>query len=336
MEANLCELAYQRIVHGQEAPTEEGFIACPVHSDYDGWYVGIDAKASTCILIRTDDQARPPAPIKLDTISVQFGVPCTLLMDSQVVSDGIFTVIQLTRNSPQERQSLFWVCDAAMSALGVHPSYRATYDLVDGLVEIFSPGTMRDRRGASGLFGELLVIYLANNPIAFIDNWRNDPTDTYDFSDVGYRIEVKTSSNRQRHHHLSMSQCIPPHGTEGVLLSVFAERVSAGMTLADIVAAIERTISGHPTSIFKLRSVIADTLQGDETALDAKFDLEFAVESLSAFDLRKVPAIRPPILQGLTSVRFRSDVSLSPALDIDDLGWFRSTSTFPLTLATST
>ena len=59
----------------------------------------------------------------------------------------------------------------------------------------------------------------------------------------------------------------------------------------------------------RLRTIVADTLGTDlPSALGWRFDLRLARSSLALFDLRGIPAIRGSLPDGVSGVRFTSDI----------------------------
>jgi hypothetical protein len=54
-------------------------------------------------------------------------------------------------------------------------------------------------------------------------------------------------------------------------------------------------------------------------ALAYGFDLEQALQSLSLFDLAKVPALRPPFPPEVSDVRFRVDLDDVPRANVEQL-----------------
>ena len=113
---------------------------------------------------------------------------------------------------------------------------------------------------------------------------------------------------------MSFEQANPPADTVGLLASVVIEPAGGGASMGEMVAELESILHDH-AAILRLRSVMADTLgEALPAALAWRFDLERARESLAFFDLRSVPAIRPPVPTEVSGVRFMTDLSSQPTI----------------------
>ena len=172
-------------------------------------------------------------------------------------------------------------------------------------------------RPLTGVIGELCAINFSSNPATAIRAWRSDPGNRYDFAWQDVRLEVKASADRSRAHHLSLEQCSPPPGTIGLIASIFVERTGGGMSVSELIESIEQGLGGDADLTLKLHQTITASL-GDSlpTALESCFDFQLARSSLLFYLMEDVPAIRTQIPEGVTGVRFTSDLSMATAVDL--------------------
>ncbi len=119
---------------------------------------------------------------------------------------------------------------------------------------------------------------------------------------------------------------MPPPGTIGVLISLFIETTGGGLSLTELVQTVARRLAGDEALILKVQETVAETL--GETllaALSIRFDERLAQTSLQIYDVTAIPAIRAGVPAEVTQVHFRSDLSRTPTISLDELvrrsGW---------------
>jgi hypothetical protein len=81
---------------------------------------------------------------------------------------------------------------------------------------------------------------------------------------------------------------------------------------------IDSRLMGDIPAQIKLQSIVGDTLGGSLLgALEFRFDLELAIDSLRIYDARSIPAIRGATQIGVSSVRFVSSFEASVPVDFE-------------------
>ena len=169
-----------------------------------------------------------------------------------------------------------------------------------------------------GLAGELCFIWQARGPIAAAKAWRIDPDEQFDFLSGSLRVDVK-SGNRQRTHGLSFEQAKPPGGTVGIIGSVL-ESAGGGISLGDLLSALERKLAASEEAIVRIPTVVASTLGSALlTSMAWRFDLALAESSMQFFDAAETTAIRAPLPVGVSGVRFNADLGGIASIDIAQL-----------------
>lgn len=285
----------------------------PGHRAY---YVGRDASGSASILIRASGSGRT-VPLRLAGIEARFDVPCKVAEPGARERTETLTVILCLSREPGVETYFASAAEALIELLGPAPAAAEVSEAVQRLVDLFQKLRKPPRRSLVGLVGELGVIWAARDAAAAVSAWRADPDGRYDFVRGTLRVDAKASTDRRRWHGVSFEQANPPPGTFGLLASVWVEAAGGGISVSEHIAAIEARLGADHASILRLRSIVADTL-GDTlvAAMDWRFDLVVATSSLALFDMRAIPAIRPPLPPGVTGVRFIADLDGSPQLDI--------------------
>jgi hypothetical protein len=101
-----------------------------------------------------------------------------------------------------------------------------------------------------------------------------------------------------------------PDGARLVVASVFVERAGGGLSLGDLIQRVRDRVAEDHGLVAHIDRTVAESL-GDSwsRALSDKFDLEVARESLAFFDSATVPKIEGDLPDGVSEVKFRSDLS---------------------------
>lgn len=296
---------------------------------YQSYFIGKDRECRACLLVATSQQARrKPSPIRLESLDVQFELPCHLTKADEASQEGRFTVIRCRALDHETVRYFLSVCETVLRMAGDAPDQDSVAVAVHRLAAIFQKTQKPPVRTVNGLFGELYLISRSTNPVRTLAAWRVDETARFDFVDGDVRIDVKATGARVRAHIFSYDQCNPPPGTIAVAASLFVERVSAGMSLRLLIDEIITTVSASADLVLKLHEVAAATLGTSlNEALAWTFDVKLAESSLRFFDLTALPAIRGALPAGVSDVRFRSDlsamasVSAQALIDRDPVFW---------------
>ena len=301
--------------------TEKPLYAVLPVAGYHSYFIGKDRDSCACLLVTTVDHVqRQSPPIRLESLDVQFELPCHLRQGKEPEKQGQFTVICCRSLARETVRYFLSVCETILCVVGDRPKQRAVSSAVHRLAAIFQKTKNPPARTVNGLFGELYLISLSSNPVRTLTAWRVDETARYDFVDGEVRLDVKATGGRTRTHFLSYEQCNPPAGTIAVAASMFVERVSRGLTLRSLIDDIVNKVASHFDLVFKLHEVIAGTLGTNlDEAMAAAFDEKLAESSLSFYNLATVPAIRTPLPEGVSDVHFQSDLSAADILIVQDL-----------------
>lgn len=302
------------------APSVEGFFHVQRIPRHPAYYVGRDASGCAAILIAASGPGRT-VPLRLAGLEARFSVPCKVAEPGNPARTETLTAILCISRDVEVENYFASAADSLVALLGETPTAVSIGEAVDRLVQLFQKLRNPPKRSLTGLVGELMVIWAARDPSAAICAWRADTDDRYDFVSHNLRIDAKASSDRRRSHDLSFEQANPPSETIGLLASVWIEGAGGGMSIGDLVAAIEARLEGNHASILRLRSIIADTLgETLPTAMNWCFDLAVATSSLVFFDMRTIPAIRSPLPGRVSGVRFVTDLSDLPPQDMASFG----------------
>jgi hypothetical protein len=282
---------------------------------YPGSFVGKDSHDRACILVAVGDRdRRHPAPIRLESLEVQFDVQ-SLIKAVDKVSEGNFTVIRCRSLEPELIRYFLSIGETILRILGPHPIRSAVAHAVNRFASIFQRLQNPPTRPVNGLFGELFLIRSSRSPARMLGAWRPKDSSRFDFSAGDLRLDVKTASGRVRAHSFSYEQCNPPPGTVALVASFFVERSASGLSLQELVRSIEALAGNDSDLVMKLHDIVAETLGNAlQEALGIQFDAKLAASSLHFYDLRAIPAIRGDPPAAVSDIHFRSDLSGTPII----------------------
>lgn len=268
-----------------------------------------DAGGSPCLLIE-QLSAGSQAPIRLENLQVSFGVPCTITEPEGKKEQDRFTIVRCSSADRTLFPHFLKIVSPIVAGLGSSPTTAAVRRAIFGLVELFQALAAPAKKTVQGIWAELLLIRLSTDPRAMAAAWHYDPTERFDFSAGPQRIEVKSSTNRQREHYFALEQLVASGGAKIVVASVFTERVGGGVSLKRLFDDTRSLLAADPQLTIRFDSVFYNSLgSGWADVMDESFDWELGKDSLAFFDAELVPKIGGGIPPTVSDVRFRSDLS---------------------------
>ena len=278
-------------------------------------YVGRDSEGHPALLIGSQ-RGGFHAPVRLALIEARFGAECEIKPPEGDRRKEYLTTIVCTTPDAQAQAYFVHVSETIVRILGPSPTLRSVIEVVERLIDLFRHLAKPPARSLTGLIGELCLIAWSRDPVSAASAWRSSDLDRFDLSAENVRLDVKAASDRIRAHHLSAEQCQPPPGTVGLLASVFVEASGGGLSVQELIRAIEGRLHGRQDLILKVQQSVAKTL-GDAlpSALSSRFDDRLARASMRFYDMASIPAVRGPLPSEVSQVHFRSDLSSLPPLD---------------------
>jgi len=150
--------------------------------------------------------------------------------------------------------------------------------------------------------------------------WHREPGERFDFSAGPQRLEVKSSSSRQREHAFSLEQITPTGGLRIAVASVFVERIGGGLSVRELFGETRNLVSSEPELVTRFDTVFFSSLGSSwADAMDERFDWELATESILYYGAESVPRPENRTPQSVFDVRFRAQLGSVAPLGIGDL-----------------
>jgi Putative PD-(D/E)XK family member, (DUF4420) len=276
-----------------------------------------DEGGCPCLLVATGPAAKTQTrvPLVLENLAVLFDLRCQVSSPSAATQTGTFTVLKCVAADLMVRSYFLSLLKGISAAIGRASDRAKVAAVIEDLVELFRSLANMPKKEIQGLWGELLLIHQAKDPITLASAWRCETSDRYDFNKGAERIEVKTTSQKPRQHHFSLEQLCPPRGARLVVASIIIQRSGAGLSVFDLLDAIRGKTAQQPQLHLRLIRQLHETLGNAwQSARNVRFDLEAAVESLRYFDGTQIPKVSSPLPEGVSQVSFVANLESIPPL----------------------
>ncbi len=280
--------------------------------------VGKDADGSPALLVRVGYVPESVPDIRLENLSISFGIPCRVWHANAAVEEGLFTVIRCPTQDASIRIHFLEVAGPFLRALGPSPTPARITTLVESLVQLFRALAAPSRKSVQGVWAELFVIEQSQDSKTLTRAWHDLPEERYDFSAGVQRLEVKSAAGRLRRHTFSLEQLQAPGAAIVLIASVLMERAAGGVSLGELAESTRSKVGHDPELVLHIETVLGTTLgAGLRVAMDERYDTELARESLTFFEAHAIP--RPPgdMPRGVTDVRFVADLSGVPPATLE-------------------
>lgn len=252
-----------------------------------------------------------PAPMQLEHLTVQHGLTGVCREEAGSFAFN-FSFVELRSAEPVLVEVFLDFCRDISIALGANPTAKQIALQIRHLADLLQCLRAPGIRTVQGLWAELFVISQMTNAEKWVEGWHVDPMQLHDFVFQGSRIEVKSSSGRERLHKFSHDQLHFLHGSAFWLASILVDRSSSGDSVFDLAMNVKARIDAK--SAMKLDAVLLKTLgEGYLSARDVKFDSSGAAASLRFYARSEIPSLPDLIPDSVF------DVTYAVLLD-EDLG----------------
>lgn len=282
--------------------------------------VAKDTKGNACILIAGLADAAPQT-VHLKHIDVRHQLRCSVHRLNQQTSapeDGLFSIIRCTAPNIHLQQHFLQMAETVVKIIGKNPTPARVASGILTLANLFESTNRPARRELQGIWSELFVIEQAGNPEVLVESWHPDPTNLFDFTMDRDRLEVKSTSSARRVHAFSLEQLYPPGGVRLVVASLRAQRVSNGISTAQLLDRISKRLLSPSLQLQLHAAFHAIVGHHLEEALDAHFDYELARESLAFFQAPAIPKLPNDTPAGVSDIRFKSDLTNCPRMSSEE------------------
>lgn len=276
-----------------------------------------DEGGCPCLLVATGMtvKAQTRIPLVLENLAVLFDLRCQISSPNASMQTGTFTVLKCVAADLVVRRYFLSLLPGISAAIGRTSDRAKVATVIEDLVELFRSLGALPKKEIQGVWGELLLIHEAKDPLALAEAWHAEPTDRYDFNKGTERIDVKTTSQAQRRHHFSLEQLCPPKGTELLIASIIVQRSGGGQSIFDLLEEIRLKIARKPQIHLRIMRQIHESLGNAwQSAYNIRFDYEAARQSIHFYNGSQIPKIPLPLPEGISDVSFLVNLAGIPIL----------------------
>lgn len=241
---------------------EHSYSAVAIHG-FENHRIAKDFKENPCILISVNqkEQSFKVARQKLYNLSITHNLICEIHV-GPTKEEHNFSVIRYSGNDEDLKRYFLKACEILVPSLGNSPNNKQITNTVNKFIELFKVLKEPPKKTLQGLWSELFLIHQSKNPKKLVKAWHTVPEEKHDFSLEKLRIEVKSSSTRNRTHHFSLGQLAAPSKCELFVASLFVEILAGGKSVEDLLNEITERLDQESRLIEKLNFVTYSTLGG--------------------------------------------------------------------------
>lgn len=314
-----------RTLLDQTSVPDVGFHVLPVPGHH-GYRVGRGLEGSVVVLTPPESQPEPPTSLK--RISLAPRIRCVVETPAQVeeIEAG---VVEFRDDEPELVDHFLAVAGALIELVGDAPTPGSVASGMQRLLRLFAAPD-RGRGSELGVWGELLVMTMAADPVVFVDAWHASVDDRFDFACEGERLEVKTTARAERIHRFSLHQLVPVDGCSQHIASLMTDETDSGTSISELVDQVRSRLATTPDRQMKVLEQVAAILGTDwpRTARH-RFDATAAAASLRLMETSVIPRVPlgPP---EVLAVDLTVDVSaVEPVADGPALGVLAASLLYP-------
>ncbi|NQU35399.1 MAG: PD-(D/E)XK motif protein [Bacteroidetes bacterium] len=279
--------------------------------DYSFAKVAINGDGFPVILISSliDGTHLSKKNIRLKYLELTHNLECKISENSKV-KFAEFSVIIFKSNQSYLQKYFLGIAETLIKSLSLNPTQKEVYNSFNSLVEIFRSLSETPTKTVQGLWSELLVIEMSNNPETLLNYWHCKPYEKFDFNADNEKLEVKSNSNLERIHIFSSEQLNPTGNNQIVIASLFTKQKVSGISIEDLLLSIKEKTTENEL-VEKLFLIVSKTLGNTiEQSIKIKFDYDLAKNSVEFYkhqDISKIEKINIPYK--VSEVRYKSNLT---------------------------
>ena len=289
--------------------TKEHSYSAVVIKGFESHRIAKDFKENPCILISVTQRSQSfkISRQKLYNLSITHNLVCEIYVKGKREEHN-FSVILYSGNDDDLKKYFLKVCEILLPSLGKSPDNKKITHTVNKFIELFKVLKEPPKKTLQGLWSELFLIHQSNNPKELVKAWHTISEEKYDFSVENLRIEVKSSSTRNRTHYFGLEQLVAPSKCELYIASLFVEILASGKSIEDLLNEIIERLGENFELIEKLNFVTYSTLGGSVDKIKNVFyDYQLAKDSLQFYNSNDIPKIKI-VPDNVFDVRFKSSI----------------------------
>lgn len=278
----------KEIFENIETPTGE---ILKGHSlDKNNFYLCKDSRNQLVFLVSTSSNLNLTPP-SLENLEINYFIECTVEEKNKNPVAGNWIMLKCLSEN-EYIQSLFRKhIPSIVNSFSLPCENNKFAESFEAFITLFKNLEKKSEKKVIGLWGELFVIYNSSNTDFLVKAWHSSKEDTFDFSEGNCRLEVKTTSLREREHNFRLHQVFPVSNINLIIASLMIEKVPVGLSLGDLIQRIEDSLTKADLRL-KFDELITSTLgESYEKSLEEAYDESSAKELINFYNIKDVPKI---------------------------------------------
>ena len=282
-------------------------------------FLGIGPGPCVAILVPTMEPSCPG--LKSNLVSLKLNQKCRVYCDGKQIKSEGFDILQCNSVELAHLETFIMLSSAFISEMQNLLNPRQTlFTFFDSLLSLFKTQPAIDLTNErQGLWGELFVMYTLGKIKDLIKFWHKETTRKFDFSNKDKRIEVKTTTSKDRIHIFSHQQLFSNAGYDILIMSLMLRLEEAGLSLKELINFIRREIADDFENLKKLEISVRRAGMDDPNDMGPVYDEIEAKHNLAFFLAKNVPKFPLPEPTGVTGTRYNVDLSSAPRMGESEL-----------------
>ncbi len=281
------------------------------------WRVGKTAEGDAAILYALDGLRAGAEPYELRHLRYRPSVTAQIEVNG-ASRMGHFAIVSCKADEPAMTAHFLRLMGAILRHEDAVALPSQFDDAIKVLIRMFRAMGRPARETVQGTWAELALIAWSRDASDAVAAWHSLAGETVDFRSGVSRLEVKSTTRPYREHELSLDQLIVEPEGHTLLASLLLQEDDEGTSIQDLVDRIqERLLLATETE--RLVGIVAECLGSDwRQAEHRRFDEASARASLRIYESHRVPSVVRDVPAQVSRVRFASDLSGTPALELSD------------------
>ena len=281
--------------------------------------LGSTAEGHPVFFIESNDSVNSMVDTHLDQIQIEFNKNCQITSNDRV-KNGVFIIVSLKNDAQDVINYFLNSVHFLLKQIETFPSFRSFIDELKKLVLLFKSHGKRAKKEPQGLWAELFFISESRDPQYLLKCWRLSNSDRYDFNDGIDKLEVKSTSKRNRIHRFSHSQLSELSDSMTAIGSIIVSESGDGSTIDELMREIQERVD-DPNLNLKLRMNVLDIMGGEfDRVFNTFYDIGLAKSSKELFDIKDIPKISEDhIPSNISGLKFDCDLSNISPLKYQDV-----------------
>lgn len=310
MKLNLRE-NFSTLIKSKKKDLNESYLIESITKDKN-IFVGLSPENFPSILLsldRSSDQNQ--GSIDLNGIKTEFNVEAEFSLDQKKFETKSFDIVSCTEEDINSQNFFFDFFERFLNREKKITSKQLKEE-IKFIRKLFSYKKKPALNTIMGLWSEMFVIYISENPNLWIEGWHTKPRSTFDFKFFNLGIDVKSFGGHKREHHFQLEQLKNISVEQTLIISMNLQESSEnkGLSVHDLFNKIIKNVEDSKL-VRKLENLLFK-IGGDNNSEVMKFNKKIALDSLKIIKGEDIPCISENIPEGITEIKFKASCENTP------------------------